>query len=1427
MMTEEPEKRAQIYAQVTELLRQKAANEDLELLLAFAPVSFAEMPDSIALKLPPDALAERIIGHFRFIAREIPPSIQLYRGLPGIHVSALNPSESESRAIGGGAGLPLETTVVRTHTVDAPFIFESLKNYFSKAGLRVFSAVHPIFTVRRQWERVVWIGGPHDEGTKEVYCQFQIERVDSKERLRRIEHEIFSVLKCVFLAVEDFGAMVRTLSDVEPRLQSREPNPQEVQSARAFLEWIKDENYIFIGTAHYEVGADGAPVRQEDTVHGVFKDPTLVPVVFPGLLEEVEARIPPAQGDSGIVGIDYCKNAAALHHLDPIDYVVLREWDSAGKFSGATLLLGRFARGTFVQRADRIPVLKEKVESILEASGALPNSHIHREIRATFNRLPLRELFYSDPASLKKIIDQIVFMMADNEMAVHIRNGRGYVALLIAFSRLRYSYGAEEALTQAFNRSFGPVHFHTSADCGAVSLIMFYFDATQLDHPVDEEVVRRITEPLVMTWEGRVASALEESFGEKEGRRLYDRWVRQESRSGLYREVTPPECVPEDLRHLENLESRLEVRVVPRTSETAMLRLYSMRSLGLTGLLATLKNLGLTAVEELRIPLTLPEGRKCYLYRLEIQAPPARISHLQSGEERFIDALRAIDEERTTEDVLNGLILDGGLTWREIEVLRTVRNHLLQIRPHYNMETINSVLLRNSAAAAALFRSFGARFDPSLAGDRDAAVQEGVRGVQTALDSVRLLADDEILRALDNLLNASLRTNFFQRPERPVCSIKVDSRKVEGMPSPRPMFEIYVHSRLLEGIHLRGGPVARGGIRWSDRHDDFRTEILGLMKTQMVKNSIIVPVGSKGGFVLKGNVPSRPALDAYVVDRYREFVSGLLDVTDNIVDGRIVHPPEVVRRDEDDPYLVVAADKGTAHLSDTANSVSNQYGFWLGDAFASGGSYGYDHKKVAITARGTWECVKHHFRNLGVDIQAEPFTVCGIGDMAGDVFGNGMLMSRTTKLIAAFNHAHIFIDPEPDPAASFEERLRIFKLPRSSWRDYNTSLISKGGGIFDRSDKAIPVSPEVGRALGIEAASVTGEEMIRRILLAQVDLLYNGGIGTYIKASVEENAHVGDHANDRVRVDGRSVRALVIAEGGNLGCTQRGRLEYWSVGGLCNTDAVDNSGGVDMSDHEVNIKILLDMLVKRGIIRGREERNRTLAGMTEDVAGLVLADNDNQARAITLDQMRSTAAYEDWATLVEELVANGVVNRADADIPTKDALLASPQRDRGLPRPLLAVLLGYTKMWAFGLAMQSDLPDSPVAAPFLEGYFPKRLREGFAKYFKDHALRREIIATGAVNYVINNAGIMLIPRLTAAHTVDVGAVIAAYLTVDRDAGAQKLREQIQGAGLAATAEQDLLLELEATLLTATRTQLSGKRVKNAAELLSDVRSRLR
>jgi glutamate dehydrogenase len=1421
MITADPGRRAARLEELKAVLASRAAPEDRDLLLSFAPVVYGGIPDRIALALPVEALATRMLAAFRFVAREIPHAIQLYKGLPGIHVAARNPSEDEAAAMGSADGVPLETTVVETHTLDAPFIFESLKNYFRKAGLRVFSSIHQIFTVRRQWERPAWMGGPQEDGAKELYCNFQVERVESKERLRRIEHEVFSVLKSVFTAVEDYDEMKRTARDLAKKLRDRSEGLGRVEPARAFLAWMLDDNYIFLGSVRYRFTADGQCHRVPDSALGAFTDESLLPVVFPYLVEEVEARLKPSPEDPRVVDIDFANNASALHHVDPLDNVIVREWGAGGELVEATVFVGRLAKVAFTQKAADIPLLKQKHEWLLAHSGDLPNSHVYREIRALFNRFPKRELFYASAPGLKDIIDRIVYMSGDDEIAVHARRGQGYMALSIAFSRMRYSYEVEQELRQTLAHEFGPINFTTSADLGAVSLLLFYFDAARLEQPLELDAVRRLVAERLTTWDDRVIAALVESVGERAGRQLFRRY--EESFSGLYREATQPAEVVEDVQYFERLEGRLEVRVLPRGTERATIKLYAVRQLGLTETLRTLQHLGLEVTEELRVPLTLPEGRRGFLYRFDIEASPERIASLVASEERFAKALRALDEERSTDDPLNGLILLGGLAWQQVEVLRGVRNHVLQIRPHYNAETVNGVLLRNHPVAVALFRSFEARFDPKVTGERPAAMAEAGAGVKKAMTAVGSLVDDEVLRAFDNLIRSSLRTNYYQRPARPVLAVKVDSRKVEGMPSPRPMYEIYVHSRKLEGIHLRGGKVARGGIRWSDRHDDFRTEVLGLMKTQMVKNAIIVPVGAKGGFVLKGDVPARPALDAYLVDRYREFVSGLLDVTDNIVDGKVIHPPEVVRHDEDDPYLVVAADKGTAHLSDTANSVSAQYGFWLGDAFASGGSVGYDHKKVAITARGAWECVREHFRILGLDDQKDPFTVAGIGDMAGDVFGNGMLRSESMRLVAAFNHAHIFIDPEPDSARSYRERERLFHLPRSTWRDYDTSLISAGGGIFDRSAKSIPLTPEMRRLLDIDTEAASGEEVIRRILTARVDLLYNGGIGTYVKASAEEDEEVGDRANDRVRVDGKDVRARVVAEGGNLGFTQRGRLEYWAGGGRVNTDAVDNSGGVDMSDHEVNIKILMDVLMKRRVVQGRADRNHILMEMTEEVAALVLADNRNQARALTLDGIRSTPRYEEFVTYAEDLIAAGVLSRADDAIPTREELLASPHKGRGLPRPLLAVLLGHTKMYAFEMVMQTSFPESEAGRPFLHEYFPQRLQREFADHFEEHPLRREIVATAAVNHVVNCAGVTFLARMMAGSKFGIGEVIAAYSEVDRSSGAHSLRERLQGVPPEAAYQG--LVELEEALEAATRDKLEGGG-RDAGAALDPMKARL-
>ena len=1409
MITADSTTRAQILDEVQRIAAAAAPDDDRELLRAFAGVVLGELPDSVVLRLPAATLAARLGEYFRFIARTMPPEVQLYRGLPGLHVVVRNCDDAEDGAMAGHDGGPHEVTIVETHTPDAPFIFESLTNFFKNEGLRVFSAIHPRLTIRRQWERVVHVGPYGEEGSQELFCQFRIERLDRRDRMRRLEHQIFSLLKSVFLAVADFAAMKAAVTAAAGRVRSRAGDAADAEGSRRLLEWLVDDNFVLLGVMRYAAGSDGVVQAQDGSALGAFKDPTLLETVFPGLPADITRNLAPAADDTRIVDVDYCVNGRAIHHLGPLEDVFIREWNADGTLAGMTLVIGRFAKSAFASKPADIPVLGDKLRYILANLHVSRNSHAWREARAIFNHFPKRELFYARREDLCTIVEQVVNLVGDDEIAVAVRQGTGYAAITVAFSDVRYSPAAEATLRTALQQAFAPILFSEWADLGTKAVIVFYLDAAALEAPIDVETVRALTRQGVTTWEDLVALALEQAYGTLEGRRLFNTYVRTESRSGLYRESTTPQEVPADLARLEVLEGRLEMNVRPETSEQVTVKLFAPKPLSLTGTLRTLANLGLPVVEELSLPLILPEGRTGFLEKLRIQAAPKVIASVVDAPDRLLDALRALHEQRATDDALNGLVTSEGLTWRQVEVLRTLRNHLVQIRPNYNADTITGVMLRNSAAAAALFRLFDARFNPVVDGERDHAVDQADGALRAALQQVGSLLDDEILRGVENLLLAVVRTNAYQKPERPVISLKVECAKVAGMVSPRPMFEIYVHSPHLEGIHLRGGKVARGGLRWSDRHDDFRTEVLGLMKTQMVKNSIIVPVGSKGGFVLKGQLPARPALDQYLIDRYRQFISGLLDITDNIVAGAVVHPPDVVRYDQPDPYLVVAADKGTAHLSDTANSVSAQYGFWLGDAFASGGSNGYDHKDEGITARGAWECVMHHFRNLGQDVQREPFTMVGIGDMSGDVFGNGALRSRATKLVAAFNHQHIFLDPAPDVERSFAERERLFALPRSTWRDYDASLISEGGGIYDRSAKAIPVSPQVKALIGIEQDEVTGEEMIRRLLTAKVDLLYNGGIGTYVKASTEDDSQVGDRANDRVRVDARDVQARVIGEGGNLGMTQKARLEYWERGGLCNTDAIDNSGGVDMSDHEVNIKILLDILVRERVIASKDERNVVLEQMTDNVSELVLDDNRHQARAISLDAVRSVERYDTFVDVIEQMVTDRVINRHDQDVPTREALLASPLRMRGLPRPLLAVLLGQAKMHAYDVVLASSFPDSEVGLPLLTRYFPDLMKERYAEHFAKHPLKREIIATVAINHVINHAGITFLPTIAAQTEADYGAIVEAYIEADAALDASRRRDEALASDGDASGQRRALLAIEADVERAVLSALAG------------------
>ena len=919
---------------------------------------------------------------------------------------------------------------------------------------------------------------------------------------------------------------------------------------------------------------------------------------------------------------------------------------------------------------------------------------------------------------------------------------------------------------QAFNGTSWEFTVHLSESALARVLIV----VRTKPGSVPEFDVREIEKEIVKSarrWEDDLHDALVARFGEERGNLLCHRFGN--AFPAGYREDRSVTEAVIDVAIMGTLceEKKLAMNLYASDQASATpLRLkvfHSGEPVPLSSSLPMLEHMGVKVLEQLEYEVE-PEGAPpVYVHDFSMSHAgdiKIDIAQVKSGfEEAFARAWRGEIEN----DDFNRLVLRANLTWREVTILRAYSKYLRQTGFTFSQAYIEQALSSNAAIAKSLVELFVARFDPANTVEAGAKTSALTVEIDKALDSVENLDEDRILRRFLAVIQATLRTNYFQKDAagntKSYMSFKFNPAMVPGLPEPKPMFEIYVYSPRVEGVHLRGGKVARGGLRWSDRMEDFRTEVLGLMKAQMVKNTVIVPVGSKGGFVVKHPSADREALMKEGITCYQTFLRGLLDLTDNLVAGKVVPPKDVVRHDADDPYLVVAADKGTATFSDIANAVSKEYGFWLDDAFASGGSIGYDHKKMGITARGAWESVKRHFRELGIDTQTTDFTVVGIGDMSGDVFGNGMLLSRHIKLLGAFDHRHVFLDPNPDPEASFNERERLFNLPRSSWADYDSKLISKGGGIYQRSAKSVKVTPEVKKVLGIDVNSLTPADLIRALLTAPVDLLYNAGIGTYVKATQQTHAEVGDRANDAIRVNGKDLRCRVVVEGGNLGLTQLGRIEYALSGGKINTDAIDNSAGVDCSDHEVNIKILLNLVVAEGRMT-EEERNKLLAEMTDEVGALVLRDNYFQTQSLSVRKSMPLDAQKRFIRYLEKA---GRLNREIEFLPSDEELVSRKAAKGGFTSPERAVLLAYSKITLYDELLASEVPDDPYISTALVRYFPAPLRERYREQMGCHPLRREIIATHVTNEMINRVGSTFVHRMQEETGARAPDVVRAYL----------------------------------------------------------------
>ncbi|GAA2921602.1 MULTISPECIES: NAD-glutamate dehydrogenase [Streptomyces] len=1282
-------------------------------------------------------------------------------------------------------------SVVEVVTDDMPFLVDSVTNELTRQGRGIHVVIHPQFVVRRDVTgKLIEVlptpatgAGdlPHDAHV-ESWIHVETDRETDRSDLKQITADLLRVLSDAREAVEDWNKMREAAIRLAEGLPDESipgdlPGPQ-VEEARELLRWLADDHFTFLGYREYQLREDDSLAAVPGTGLGILRadphhDAEESHPVSPSF-ERLPADARAKAREHKLLVLTKANSRATVHRPSYLDYIGVKKFDADGNVVGERRFLGLFSSAAYTESVRRVPVIRRKVEDVLERAGFSPNSHDGRDLLQILETYPRDELFQTPVDELRSIVTSVLYLQERRRLRLYLRQdeyGRYYSAL-VYLPRDRYTTAVRLRIIEILKEELGGISvdftaWNTESILSRLHFVVRVPQGTELPELSDSDKDRieaRLVEA-ARSWEDAFAEALNAELGEERAAELLRRYAHAFPEG--YKADHNPRAAVADLVHLEQLNAEegkdfaLSLyEPVGAAPEERRFKIYRTGdAISLSAVLPVLNRLGVEVVDERPYDLRCPDRSVAWIYDFGLRMP-----HSQNGSgdyladdarERFQDAFAATWTGKAENDGFNSLVLSAGLTWRQAMVLRAYAKYLRQAASTFSQDYMEDTLRNNVHTTRLLVSLFEARMSPDRQRAGHEIVDALLEEVDAALDQVASLDEDRILRSFLTVIKATLRTNFFQEAAggkpHDYVSMKFDPQAIPDLPAPRPAFEIWVYSPRVEGVHLRFGKVARGGLRWSDRREDFRTEILGLVKAQMVKNTVIVPVGAKGGFVAKQLPDPSVDRDAWLAEgvaSYKTFISALLDITDNMVAGEVVPPADVVRHDEDDTYLVVAADKGTATFSDIANGVAEKYNFWLGDAFASGGSAGYDHKGMGITARGAWESVKRHFRELGVDTQTEDFTVVGIGDMSGDVFGNGMLLSEHIRLVAAFDHRHIFIDPNPDAATSYAERRRLFELPRSSWEDYNKELLSAGGGIFPRTAKAIPVNAHIRQALGIEAkvTKLTPADLMKAIFQAPVDLLWNGGIGTYVKSSAESNADVGDKANDAIRVDGKDLRVKVVGEGGNLGLTQLGRIEFALHGGRINTDAIDNSAGVDTSDHEVNIKILLNGLVSDGDMTVKQ-RNKLLAEMTDEVGHLVLRNNYAQNTAIANALAQSGSMLHAQQRFMKHLVREGHLNRALEFLPADRQIRERLAQGQGLTGPETAVLMAYTKITVAEELLHTSLPDDPYLSTLLHAYFPTELREQFPEHLVSHPLRREITTTVLVNDTVNTGGTTYLHRL--------------------------------------------------------------------------------
>ncbi|HVK86427.1 MAG TPA: NAD-glutamate dehydrogenase domain-containing protein [Kofleriaceae bacterium] len=1343
------------------------------------------------------------------------------------------------------------STVIETRLPDCAFIIRTIKSFLRQQGIQLQFVLHPIHGVINDHAQITGIDPVRGTKYSQVYLQVSVIPPERREALRKdLEHRLELTLQVnrdrteMLHRLDEVRTMLCGVSGRDPASPSaREsqtlhvvrdgsrpetvpppfgntPREQEADEAIQLIDWLKDDNFIFSGYAWFPYAASAGGNGRAHLERGL----GLFAAAERKDLEEVVGEIVATRRTRDEIYSYYRTDFVTnVRSVSQVRYFGVAQRGPDGKVTGEHVFIGQMSTKALKQANRRVPVISRRIKEVLKGLEDQPGSYAYTKSVAILDSMPIEDLFYWSPDEIRHAAEQFRLAESKDQAAVFVwrRVGGRRITIVCVVPRMRFSEALREEVSQELRKFLGvPSLREYKQETDDESPIRLHFTVGKYRPFVSDEDLEKLTEDierLLESWDDQLRGLLFRRYrgrtdvtGPVSRAAIYlattasaqEIWARYGSRfPESYKGTLSPEIALLDIGLIEKLEENDGLRVALVSVGTGAqrytsLRIISRRELLLNDIVPSLHRMALRTTSRLAERLEPGDGPDIYITGFEVTGADGKKFEDEAQLARLSAILQRTLGGQLLDDRLLGLGYLAGLDWKQIDLLITYRNYFVQVFQGFGTYTVDDALLKHPQCAALLVQYFETKFST----ERTESVQERFDKLLPALaikyeellQKVTLIQEDLILRYFMDLIEATRRTNFYRPGRGDTISIKIESGQVEHMPKPSPLYEIYVHAPGVEGIHLRGGKVARGGLRHSDRADDFRTEVLGLQRTQALKNVIIVPQGAKGGFVTRKVAPTREEARA----QYEVFISGLLDVTDNYVGSKIVPPPGVIRYDEDDPYLVVAADKGTAHLSDTANGISQHYKFWLDDAFASGGSAGYDHKAMGITSRGGWTNVERHFREMGIDIRKTSIRAAGVGDMAGDVFGNGMLLNDQLRLVAAFNHKHVFIDPHPDPATSYAERKRLFTTPGSQWSDYSASLISKGGGVYERAAKEIHLAPEAKALLGITAKTCTGPDLVRAILQLDVDLLWFGGIGTYVKASTEAHGEVGDKVNDNVRINANELRAKVIGEGANLAITQRARTEYSQHGGRHNTDAIDNSAGVDCSDHEVNLKILLSPLMASGALT-REARNKLLRELEPDVGAACVQDNYLQSALLSMEAVRAKKQGDVFLDVLSYLDKHGLSRTAE-HIPPDEELRTWLAAGKGIPRNLLAVLVAHTKNDLYERVLTSRIPDLPLFQPFLFSYFPEVAALRFRDQVSKHHLRREIIATVVTNAIINQAGCTLLVQLMKESSAPLDELVVRYFIVDELLGGRAFRAAIHGKDyvVAAADQYSALLAFE-------------------------------